>query len=76
MIKFKRIICCLFLVFLGSSWCFFSCSSLDEDEIEKYMCRLKIIFGCKLNIRCFNNDDGNMDGDSGGGIGVGGGNSL
>lgn len=64
------------LVFLGGSWWFLSCSSLDEDEIEKYMCRFKIIFGCKLSFRCINNDDGDFDGDNGGGSGVGGGSSL
>lgn len=64
---------CFFLVYLGGSWCLFSCSSLDEDEIEWYMCRFKISFSCKLNLRCGNVDDLSLDGDSGGGIGVGGG---
>ena len=53
-----------------------SCSSSDEDEIEKHMRRLKTNSGCKLNPRRTNTEDGNSDGDSGGGTGVGGGSGL
>lgn len=53
-----------------------SCSSSDEDEIEKHMRRLKTHSGCKLSSRRANTDDGNSDGDNEGGTGVGGGNSL
>lgn len=75
-IKSKRTTRRLSPVPSGSSRRSSSCSSSDEDEIEKHMRRLKTTSSCKLNTRRSNNDDGNMDGDSGGGTGVGGGNSL
>ena len=60
----------------GSSRRSSSCSSSDEDEIEKHMRRLKTKSGCKLSPRRANTDDGSSDGDNGGGTGVGGGSRL
>lgn len=49
-----------------------SCSSSDEDEIERHMHRLKTNSGCKLNSWRASPEDPSSDGDSGGGTSVGG----
>lgn len=53
-----------------------SCSSSDEDEIERHMHRLKTNSGCKLNSWRASPEDPSSDGDSGGGTSVGGGGGV
>lgn len=76
LLKSKRTTRRLSPVHSGGSRRSSSCSSSDEDEIERHMHRLKTNSGCKLNSWRASPEDPSSDGDSGGGTGVGGGSSV